>query len=325
MNTPKHLGLYAALGWQPPEHAHLPLVNNMDNTRMSKRNKAKAARAALQHYLKGSQDAAFIQLAGQLNLPVSVITDFVAQKNDDSKLAADIAAALSITLPEIDVQDFRRSGYIADALLNFISLVGWSPGENREILTRPEMIDLFSLEGIGKTNGRFDRKKLLWMNGEYIRKTGIDGLIPSVKSFMQVTDYPFKQADDAMLYELLGMYQERTGTFSEMASNATFFFAEPVYDPKAVKKFIQSDSHADMLRQIRAMLETVPTWNKENLSPVMESIIAMGEHRGAAAQALRVAVSGGAVSPPLLETLLLLGRDKTLARIDKALALPPIA
>ncbi|HTV47490.1 MAG TPA: glutamate--tRNA ligase [Phycisphaerae bacterium] len=324
MNTPKHLGLYSALGWQPPEHAHVPLVVNMDNSKMSKRDKAKVARAALQNYLKGSQDAAFAQLASQFNLPAAAITDFVAKKTDDSKLASDIASALDITLPEIDVQDFRRSGYMADALLNFIALVGWSPGENREILTRKEMIDLFSLEGIGKTNGRFDRKKLLWMNGEYIRRASPDTLIGALKSFNEVTNYSIKHADDAMLRELLGMYQERMSTLSEMAHNSEFFFKEPVYDLKAVKKHIFSDSHAEQLGQIRAMLEPIAAWNKEQLAPVMEAIIAMGEHRGAAAQALRVAVSGGAVSPPLLETLLLLGRDKTLTRIDKALALPPI-
>jgi glutamyl/glutaminyl-tRNA synthetase len=324
MNTPKHLGLYRALGWQPPEHGHMPLIVNMDNSKMSKRDKAKAARAALQNYLKQSQDTQFTQLAARAGLNAAAIADFDAKKTDDSQLAANIATALGITLPEIDVQDFRRSGYLADSLLNFIALVGWSPGENRELLTRQEMLDLFSLEGIGKTNGRFDRKKLLWMNGEYIRRATPDVLVGAIKSFNQVTDYPIKQADDAMLRELLGMYQERMGSFSEMAQNSVFFFKDPVFDSKAVKKHIQSDGHADQLRQIREMLAAVQIWTKDQLSPVMERIIALGEHRGAAAQALRVAVSGGAVSPPLTETIMLLGRDKTLARIDAALALPPV-
>ena len=90
--------------------------------------------------------------------------------------AVKLAAATGAKLPEIDVQDFRRSGYLPEALVNFIALVGWSPGGDREIMSREEMLELFSLEGIQKTPGRFDRKKLAWMNGEYIRKATLDRL-----------------------------------------------------------------------------------------------------------------------------------------------------
>ncbi len=321
MNTPKHLALYAALNWRPPLYAHLPLVFNMDNSKMSKRDKTKAARAALQLYARQRQDPTFAQLAVRCGLPAGVIADFVARKTEDSTLAGKLAEALDVELPEIDVQDFRHSGYLSDALVNFIALIGWSPGRNRELLTRREMIDLFSLENIGKTSGRFDRKKLHWMNGEYIRRSRLQELVAAVESFSQVTDYPIKQADEPTLRVLLAMYQERMATLAEMARNSTFFFCTPRYDQAAVKKYIQTGDGQVILERIFELLKPITPWDKELLSPVLERILDMGEKRGAAAQVLRVAVSGGAVSPPLLEMLALLGRDTTLSRIQQALGM----
>jgi len=103
-------------------------------------------------------------------------------------------------------------------------------------MTRDEMLELFSLEGIQKTPGRFDRKKLAWMNGEYIRKATLDRLADAVKSFCAVTETPLKQASRETLKEILAMYQERMVTIAEMAENARFFFEEPVYDVKANEK-----------------------------------------------------------------------------------------
>ncbi|MGC8625517.1 MAG: glutamate--tRNA ligase family protein, partial [Phycisphaerae bacterium] len=305
------------LGWQPPAHAHMPLVFNMDNTKMSKRDKTKAARAAVALWIKQGNSAD--TLAEKSGIAADQLKEFLDKKTDDSRIAAAIGAALGVPLPEIDVQDFRRSGYVSDALLNFIALIGWSPGENREILTRDEMLQSFSLETIGKTSGRFDRKKLLWMNGEYIRMRTIDDLLHDLAAFNAVTDYPIKHASESQRRELLAMYQERTGTLAEMAENSRFFFAEPKMDAAAFKKHIESGNGRAVLRQIRDMLAAVSDWSKEQLAPLIEKIIELGQKRGSAPQTLRVALCGGPVSPPLLETLCLLGRDTTLARIDHIL------
>ncbi len=317
MNTPKHLALYRALGWKPPEHAHMPLVFNMDNTKMSKRDKSKAARHAAQLLMKNKPEVTLETLAAMAKVEPEALGKFLHQKQDNSAVTTAVAQALHLALPEIEVQDFRRSGYLHDALLNFIALIGWAPGENREILTRHELLDLFSLEGIGKTNGRFDRKKLLWMNGEYIRRASLKDLAQHMQAFNAVTDYPIKSADPAMLDKLLTMYQERMGTLGEMAENSRFFFSAPPLDPKAVDKFVRIASGPQHLQEIISLLAAANPWNAEGISPAMESIITMGEKRGSAAQILRVAVSGGAVSPPLLETLLLLGRDQTLDRLKR--------
>ena len=332
MNTFKHLGLYEALGWAPPEHGHLPLVFNMDNTKMSKREKAKVAREAIRVQIAAGSPAVtdpkqatadfLANLAQKSGVSPEDIQSFMAKKTDAVDLAVKLGAAVEAKLPEIDVQDFRRSGYLPEALVNFIALVGWSPGGDREIMTREEMLQLFSLEGIQKTPGRFDRKKLAWMNGEYIRKATLDRLAGAVESFNAVTDTPLKKADRATIKELLAMYQERMVTLGEMAENARFFFEEPVYDAKAVEKHIKNGGGVEFLRAIQAILAPVAAdqWNKTGLAEPMERVLALGEKRGAAAQALRVAVSGGAISPPMLETVALLGREKTLRRIAARLA-----
>jgi glutamyl/glutaminyl-tRNA synthetase len=319
MNTFKHLGLYEALGWTPPEHGHLPLVFNMDNSKMSKREKAKVTRAAIQ--AAGTKD--FAELSQKSGVPVKDIQDFIAKKTDAVEIAVKLAAVTHTPLPEIDVQDFRRSGYLPEALLNFIALVGWAPGQDREIVSMEQMIDLFSLDGIQKTNARFDRKKLAWMNGEYIRKATLDRLADAVESFNQVTNYPIKSASRETIKELLTMYQERMVTIAEMAENARFFFEDPVIDAKAAEKFVKNNNGIAFLQQSKAILEPITDWSKTGLTDPMEKILALGVEaggkRGASAQPLRVALSGNTVTPPMLETLALLGREKTLSRIDKML------
>ncbi len=121
-------------------------------------------------------------------------------------------------------------------------------------MTAAQMLELFSLEGIQKTPGRFDRKKLAWMNGEYIRAATPDRLLEALASFNAVTDYPIKNASQEMQRELIAIYQERMVTLVEMAENSRFFFEEPVYDPKAVDKVRQNNNGLMLLQQCRALL-----------------------------------------------------------------------
>jgi len=309
--------LYEALQWDPPEHGHLPLVFNMDSSKMSKREKAKVTREAMRVHAQSGGAKDYSDIAGKAGVPLKDVADFMAKKTDAVELAVKLGDAVGAKLPEIDVQDFRRSGYLPEALLNFVALVGWAPGNDIELMTRDEMLNLFSLEGIQKTNARFDRKKLLWMNGEHIRRATLDRLADAVDSFHAVVDTPLKQANRETLKEILAMYQERMTTIAEMADNARFFFEDPIYDAKAVDKHIKNNGGIDFLRQIHVILEPVSAeqWNKTGLAEPMERVLALGEKRGAAAQPLRVALSGGPISPPMLETVALLGREKTLARI----------
>jgi glutamyl-tRNA synthetase len=161
------------------------------------------------------------------------------------------------------------------------------------------------------------------MNGEYIRKSTLDRLADAVDSFNQVTNYPLKTASRETIKELLTMYQERMVTIAEMAENARFFFEEPTIDPKAHEKFVKNNNGLDFLKQIKEILTPITDWSKTTLTDPMEKILALGVDaggkRGASAQPLRVALSGNTITPPMLETLVLLGREKTLGRIEKIL------
>ncbi|MGN6368160.1 MAG: glutamate--tRNA ligase family protein [Phycisphaerae bacterium] len=327
----------------------------MDNSKMSKREKAKAVRTALKepsfvkmlHEFKKTDALAEPDKTrnaldhywpvvrkttyGQTPDRYDRLANFLNAKDQSADYAIALAIAVNesfpayrISIPEIDVQDFRRSGYLPEALLNFIALVGWAPGQDREIVTMDQMIELFSLSGIQKTNARFDRKKLAWMNGEYIRKSTLDRLADAVDSFNQVTDYPLKHASRETIKELLAMYQERMVTIAEMAENARFFFEDPAtIDPKALEKFVKNGGGVEFLKQIKAILDPLSDWSKAALAEPMDKILNLGTEtggkRGAAAQPLRVALSGNTITPPMLETIALLGREKTLGRINKLL------
>ncbi len=296
-NTFKHVCLYEALGWPPPNYGHLPLVKNMDDSKMSKREKAKVTRAEIQARYPKKDYAELVEKSG---IGLATVQEFMAKKTDAVEIAVGLAKVLNLKLPEIDVQDFRRSGYLPEALLNFIALVGWSPGGDREIMSREEMLQLFSLEGIQKTSGKFDRKKLAWMNSDYIRRSSLDRLADAVESFNEVTDYPIKQASRAVVKELLAMYQERMVTIAEMAENARFFFEEPVYDAKAVEKHVRNNGGMEFLKATQVILSAVgeAAWNKEGLTEPMERVLAFswGKAWGGGAGAAGGGERGGGVA-----------------------------
>ena len=134
MNTAKHMLLYDAFGWDAPKHAHAPLIFSMGGGKMSKRDKAKAARAAARE--AGLDDAA---LSARTGLDADTHFRFRKKKTDDLEIAEAIAAALDVSLPEIDVRDFRKAGYLPEALRNFPALLGWSAGDDKELFTHDEL------------------------------------------------------------------------------------------------------------------------------------------------------------------------------------------
>ena len=168
------------------------------------------------------------------------------------------------TPPEIDVFDFRIGGYMPEAILNFIALLGWSPGNDLELMPISQMIEMFSVERIGKTNARFDREKLRSFNMEYIKNAPRDRLREVVKQFLEVTDYPMKNTDDAMLEKMLDLYQPRSRTLVEMAENSRFFFAYEIhYDTKAVEKFLKKEPGEQVLTDLKDRLAALPEWQPQ--------------------------------------------------------------
>lgn len=219
------------------------------------------------------------------------------------------------------VLNFRDEGYLPEALFNFLALLGWSLDDHTELFSREQLIELFTLDHVHRAPAVFDRTKLDWMNGHYIRSLDPDDLAERLLPFLTRAGIA---ADLPSLRQLAPFVQERLKRLDEIAPLIDFLFTDTLdYDPQLLvgQKLTAAQSLA-ALRAARDVLKTLPSFDDEER--VEKSLRAAGERLGLKpAQffgVLRVAVSGKTVSPPLAGTLKVLGREKTMERIDRALA-----
>ena len=325
-NTLKHRLLYEAFGWEDafPGHGHMPIIFSMTGGKMSKRDKAKAARQAAK---AAGFDAA--GLAAQCSFDEDTARRFLKKKSDDVSIAVEVAALVGCELPEIDVEDFRRAGYLPEALVNFLALLGWNPavrddeGNERELFTLEEMESLFTLDRVGKTAARFDRDKLRWMNGQYIRSSSVDRLVEALDDWLgRNPGSVLASATAERRRELLELFQERLITLGDLEVAAAYFFARPTtWGPeKAIKKHLLKGDGLSRLAHAGEVLGSAE-WTEAGLEAALN---AAAEERyegklGKLAQPIRVAITGGPVSPPIYGTMIGIGRDECLARIAACL------
>ncbi|MFQ5353211.1 MAG: glutamate--tRNA ligase, partial [Candidatus Binatia bacterium] len=326
MNTPKHVFLQQALGYLTPRYAHLPLVFNIDGSKMSKRDKHKVVRQAVRERIKAgkwTEDRA----AESAGCAGGALRTWLAKKADTELTTAEVerlAGAAGVTIPEIDVHDFRVAGYLPEALLNFIALIGWSPGEDREKLTVDEMIAAFSLDRVNKTAGRFDRDKLVAMNTDWAAASSPERLLAAFKDWASLSGSDMAELDDETLAAVLDACRGFR-TFRDVELKAGILFApdERVeYDPKALRKVLEKKDGRgyQMLERLLPELESLDPWTAESIEAFIRGFCETHETRlGDLAQPLRVAVAGRAVSPAIGLTLTFLGKNKTLARIRTCL------
>jgi glutamyl-tRNA synthetase len=220
--------------------------------------------------------------------------------------------------PEADVMLHRRNGILPEALLNFVVRLGWSHG-NEEIIPVEKQIEWFDFAQVGSTSGVWNPEKLMWLNQSYLKllpETVIAGrLIPFLQERgVSVAD------DDPRLVKIVLALRERSKTLVEMAELARFFFGRGVsIDEKAAAKHLTPESKS-LLAQVGERLASAPRWEAPALDTAIKAVsesAAVG--MGKVAQPVRVAVTGGTVSPGIGETLELIGRDEALRRIDEAL------
>jgi len=276
-STPRHLLLYAALGYAPPVFAHLPMILGPDRAKLSKRHGA------------------------------------------------------------VSLLEYKRQGYLPEAMFNFLGLLGWSLDDHTEIISREEFIRHFSLERIVKNPAIFDVEKLTWMNGVYIRQLPVERLAELLGERLE-EDLPpevSRPIDRSYVARIVPLVQERMKRLDEAVALTAFFFVEgPLEyaaeallgkrpDGRPYGRFAgKPEEAAQALAKAIGRVEGVDDWRHDVLEGVLRPLAEeLGLKAGDLFMLIRVAVTGQTATPPLFETMEVLGRERSLARLRAALAL----
>ena len=327
-NTAKHLVLQDALGFERPVYGHLSLIFNPDGSKMSKRDKDKTLRAAVR---ERGIDSPPVDAGGEPIVPTEAWTTWLGDKTVQLELESLEAAAslLEVELPEINVSDFRRSGYLPEALCNFLALNGWSAGDDLEKFDLDFLAGNFGLDRVQKTPAKFDRDKLLAFNLDAIQAMDADGFHDRARAHAEAFHPVFLERLDASQFRVLcDASHERSKTLDEPFRTNRFLIAADdeiewtVNKPVRKAMFKGEPTGLALLESILPSLEASEVFDAATLET---TITAFAEthadgNLGRIAQPLRIAVSGGPVSPPIFDTLAILGRESVVARIRGCLA-----
>ena len=262
-NTPRQILLYRALGYDPPQFGHLPMILGPDKVKLSKRHGATS------------------------------------------------------------VLEYQEAGYLPEALVNYLVRLGWSYGD-QEVFAVPEMIEKFTLDRINKAPAAFDPEKLLWLNSHYLKHADVkrvaDLLVPFLRR--QGLLAARGQPDQTWLERLVKAFRERSRTLLEMAQHAAPYCQDSIaVNSEAATKFLTAALKPAFTKLITA-LDQVPSFEHDELERAFKSVIAeTGLSMGKLAQPVRVALTGNTASPGIFEVMMLLGRQRTVARLKKAIDL----
>ncbi|MGD0355882.1 MAG: glutamate--tRNA ligase [Dehalococcoidia bacterium] len=262
-STPRHILLYAALGWKPPQFAHLPMILGPDKSKLSKRHGATA------------------------------------------------------------INEYQNEGYLPETMINFLALLGWSLDDKTEIMSREEIIANFSVERVSKTAAVFNKDKLEWMNGVYIRNLSIDDFTERCLPFVERRLPPEvkRPIDAGYLKQIAPLVQERAKTLNEVPQLVDFLFVNKLeYDTIILQGKLDKVQAVVVLEKSISMLEKLEGWD----SDIMEKAIRplsdeLSMKVGPFFSVLRVAITGRTASPPLFQTMAVLGRARCMERLKAAL------
>lgn len=263
-NTFKQILIYRALGLEPPEFAHIPLILGRDRSKMSKRDGAAA------------------------------------------------------------VTDYEKMGYLKEAVVNFIALLGWSPGDDREVMSVDEMIESFSLDRINPSNAIFDSEKLRWMNGEYIRACDDNRLVDLIRPFMidaGLTTHLWINTRWEWMRKYVAILKERCHLLTDFAERGRFFFIDRFdYEPRGVKKYFSDQDVAGRLENWVDILRQVDDFSGATLEDKLRELAEKLKIKPALLiHPTRLALSGMTAGPPLFDMMELLGKEECTKRLDRAI------
>lgn len=222
------------------------------------------------------------------------------------------------------VLEFYKEGYLPQAMVNYLSLLGWGYDDSQTMFSLKELVEKFSLERVSKNPAVFDIQKLEWMNGVYIRELSLEELYELALPFWQEAGFVSQEITDSerdFMRRILKELQARVKLLKEVAEQARFFFDEDFeYDEKAVRKILSGADIKDILTYIYESVSVVPELTEEHLRPIFRAgMEKFGTKMGALIQPIRVAVTGTGVSPGIYEVLELLGKERVLRRIKYTL------
>lgn len=214
---------------------------------------------------------------------------------------------------------YRKAGYLPEALVNYLARLGWSHGD-QEIFSREELIGYFDFDACGKSAGIFNAEKLLWLNFHYMKERPLGQLAAEVRPFIEKRGLTIP-GDDAWLEKMVATLRERAKTLVELVDFASFYLKDEIeIDSKAAAKFLKPEAVRALAALTDELESTSANFNEESVKAAFERVMErFGMKLGQLAQPVRVALTGGTVSPGIFEVIAVLGRDRTTARLRAAI------
>jgi len=229
-------------------------------------------------------------------------------------------ARLSKRQGATSVAAFQEAGYLGEAFVNYLALLGWSPGGNEEFVHPAELVKRFDLSKVKKAAAFFDQRKLDWLNSQYLKALSVSSLAELLAQRLVEKGRLPASYDRAWMERIAALVRDRLKVLEEIEDQHAFFFQEPIeYDPKAVEQFLTKDGVAERLAEMTQRLSALPTFETAAIEEDVRGFVA--ERQLSAKEMIhpiRVAVTGRQVSPPLFEVLSILGREKVVRRLAYA-------
>ena len=220
-----------------------------------------------------------------------------------------------------NVLDWRDDGFLPETMINYVALLGWSPGDDQEIFDRQSLLDTFSIDRLGKSAGKFDLKRLQWINGQHMRNLTEEELLNRLEPILKHEGFDLSSKSPEWLLNMVGICQEKIRTLNEIIVYTDFFF-NPVteYEEKPVKKQFRKEGALEKLQTISTIFSSAADWTAESLKGFFEKQAEETETGlGQWIHPTRLALTGKSVGPGLFELAELLGKEESVARVQSAI------
>jgi len=218
------------------------------------------------------------------------------------------------------IREYKQQGFLSQALVNFIALLGWAPGGNKEIMPFDEIVKEFSLKNVKKANAVFDKEKLSWMNGQYVNNLGDEEFLNLLLPELKQKEWIDNSADKEWLLQVAALFKERSETLADFFEWADYVFADEIqYDPKAIDKRLKQDKVSEILNSLKDIFSTLDNFTAQTTEDTCRKLAEEMDVKPALIiHAVRVSVSGRMMGPSLFELLEVLGKERVVKRLEIA-------